>query len=58
MRPALRAENGSGPADRGRLRRVWEEFQGDEAVKASVLGFVDDSHAAAKLLGDAECEMV
>jgi len=33
---------------------VGEEFQGDEAVKASVLGFVDDSHAAApKLLGNA-----
>src|ERR1700722_8941358 len=33
---------------------VGKEFQGDEAVKASVLGFVDHSHpAAAKLLGDA-----
>ena len=33
---------------------VGKKFQGDETVKANVLGFIDDSHAAtAELFGDA-----
>ena len=35
--------------------RIGEEFQGDEAIEQSVLGFVDDAHsAAAETFEDAE----
>ena len=55
----LRAE--AARASRRKRSRAWrsrgyifrEEFQGDEAVEASVLGLVDNAHsAAAKLFND------